>query len=817
MAALARSNRLVADLCHEWATRQYPGVLRIQDGISELFATAPVALGISSPDHVRCSNGDARYTRPAGGGVMLKDTRKIAAILAADVVEYARLMGANEESALASLKFRRAIFDELVREFDGKEFGSVGDSLMAEFPSAVNAVLSAQAIQQRVEKHNASLPAALQMRLRIGVNLGDVIDENGTVFGDAVNVAARLQSLAKPGGVLISAAVYEQVRQKISVRFIDAGVRELKNVERPIRTFELLDIQPPGIAGRAGGWFARAASRRVRRVAATIALLAAAIALGLLWREIADLRNARRAVAVATQNSIAVLPFVNMSGEPRNDYLGEGLSEELANRLTKIPKLRVAARTSAFAFKRQDLDASEIAERLGVAYVLGGSVKRQADRIRVTASLVEGASGSNRWSNAYERPSADLFVIENDIAAQVITALELVLGEQVSLSRTRQSSAGVLAYDLYLQGLGYLRRPQTTKTLETAEELFERALAQQPGFARAQAALCETRVERYALEKVPDHVAAAENACANAAALDSAAHEVHMAVGRLRLATGDATEAEASYRRALALVPQSPDTLLGLAEALATGGKLEEAERTYQRAIATQSRYDLAHVQYGNFLFSQGRAADAVSAYERALELIPHNPNALSNLGGAYLLMGRFREAADAFARSLAQEPRRASYANTGTVHYYLGRYAEAADLFRKAIELAPADHRLWGNLADALRFASRSEEAEESYRRALELADGELAVNSRHAVNQAQAAYYATRLGDGNRARRSIAIALAEGEGDVYVQYYVALAELGLGDRPEALEHARRARELGYAENLMLAAPELGEIRKLL
>jgi len=750
---------------------------------------------------------------------MLKDSRKIAAILAADVVEYSRLMGADETGALAALKVRRVIFDELAKEFDGQEFGSVGDSLMAEFASAVNAVLCAQAIQQRIEAENSLLPPARRMQLRIGVNLGDVIEENGSAFGDAVNIAARLQSLAKPGGVLISGTVYDQVHLRVPARFIDAGMRQVKNVDEPVRTFEMLPAEPAGIAGRISGYFARVASRRVRHAASGVVVVAGAVAFGLLLPRTAQRLGDMLAShdTEVTSYSIAVLPFANMSGDPRNDYLGEGLSEELSNRLTKIPELRVAARTSAFAFKGKNMDVSEIADRLGVRYVVDGSVKRQADRIIVTAALVEGASGSNRWSNSYEPPSADFFAIESDIAAQVITALELVFGERSELSRPRPSGGTGIAYDFYLQGLAYLRKPRSAKTLEAAEQLFTRSLEEQPDFARAQAGMCETRVERYTLEKVPAHVAAAEEACANAEALDSTAQEVHMAVGRLRLATGNAAEAEASYRRALALAPQSPDVLIGLAESLAAGGEMGEAESTYQRAIATQSSYAAAHVAYGSFLFSQGRADEAVPAYERATQLTPDDPNALSNLGGAYLLMGNFEKAADAFARSLALEPRRASYANTGTVHYYLGRYDEAAEMYRKAIEFAPADNRLWGNLADALLFDSRPEEAKQAYRRALELADGELAVNPKHAVNQAQAAYYATRLGEKNRARRSIAIALSEGDGDVYVHYYVALAELGLGEKSTALAHARRARELGFAENLMRAAPELGEIRKML
>ena len=194
---------------------------------------------------------------------MVKDSRKIAAILAADVVEYSRLMGADEPGTLAALKIRRAVFDELVKEFDGREFGSVGDSLMAEFPSAVNAVLCAQAIQQRTEEENASLPAARRMHLRIGVNLGDVIEENGSAFGDAVNVAARLQSLAKPGGLLISRSVYDQVHLKVQARFIDAGTRQVKNIEEPVRTFEVLPAEAAGFAGRISG-FLRASDLTAR-------------------------------------------------------------------------------------------------------------------------------------------------------------------------------------------------------------------------------------------------------------------------------------------------------------------------------------------------------------------------------------------------------------------------------------------------------------------------------------------------------------------------------------------------------------------------
>jgi len=752
---------------------------------------------------------------------MVRDSRKIAAILAADVVDYSRLMGADEAGTLAALAIRRALFDTLVREFGGAVFGSVGDSLMAEFASAVNAVQCAQAIQDRMADENAALPAERRMRLRIGVNLGDVIESAGMTAGDAVNIAARLQALAKPGGVLISGVVHEQVRNKIPARFIDTGEREVKNIREPVRAFEVLPAAAPGIGGRMATAFSRFASRRVLRAIAIGVALGAALGLGLGWHGIPVPGTGQRLGELLSgqdlappPNSIAVLPFVNMSGDPGNDYLGEGLAEELMHRLAKIPGLRVAARTSTFAFRGKESTVREIADALDVHYVVEGSVKRQGERVRVNAALVERATGANRWANSYETTSGDFFSIEDDIGTQVLTALELVLESPATAAAPSATPGGIAAYDYFLQGRGFLGQTKTTQTLDAAERLFRRALSEQPDFARAQAGLCETLVERFALERVPALVAEAESVCARAQALDSTAHEVHEAVGRLRLATGDAAESETAWRRALAIVPQSPDVLIGLARALTAGGKTEEAENTHRRAIAAQPRYANAHTAYGSFLFGLGRASDAVVPYAEATRLAPDNPNTFNNLGIAHMLAGDFDQAGSALARSLAIKPSRGGYSNSGGVQYYLGHYQQAEALYRKGIEMAPADHRPWGNLADTLRFDARPEEARQAYRKALELADAELAVNPKHAINQALAAYYATQIGDQARARRGIPLALAEGDDDNYVHYYVALAELGLGNRAGALAHIERAQELGYPQALLKAAPELGDIR---
>ena len=750
---------------------------------------------------------------------MVRDSRKIAAILAADVVDYSRLMAADEAGTLAALAIRRTLFDTLVVEFDGRVFGSVGDSLMAEFPSAVHAVECAQSIQGAVANENAGVPPGKQMRLRIGVNLGDVIGSNDGVAGDAVNVAARLQALARPGGVLISGTVYDQVHLKIPARYVDAGTRRVKNIEEPVRAFEVLP-KPQGIVGRARDAFLHFTSRHGVRVAATVAAFAAVAALGLVGRDIPVPATGRTLGEIvqpesgAAPGSIAVLPFINMTGDPASDYLGDGLAEELQHRLAKIPGLRVSPRSSAFSFRGKAVDALQVADALGVSYVVEGSVRRLGERIRVNAALVERASGSNRWSNSFET-SASLFAIEDDIARQVLTALELVLDIKAGAGPAPPRAGGDASYDIYLQGLAKLRNARSARSRVDAQRLFLRALAEQPGFARAQAGLCKVRVERYLLERIPAHVASAEEACARARALDSTAHEVHEAVGDLRLVTGDAAEAEAAYRQALAIVPESPDALIGLAAALAAGYKPGEAEQVLGRATAIQPRYAAAQVAHGNFLIAHGRPGEAVVPYERATDLQPDDPSAFNNLGAAYLYLGDFDEAAGAFSRSLALEPGRSSYSNTGTVHYYSGRYRAAADMFRKATELAPGDHRLWGNLADALLFDGRPDDARQAYASAMRLVEGELAINPKHAVNQAQAAYYSTRLSDGDRARQHMEAALAEGGNTNEVHYYVALAELGLGNRAGAVSHAQRARELGYPEVFLKAAPELEAIRK--
>ena len=363
---------------------------------------------------------------------MLEHGRKIATILAADVVEYSRLMGVDEAGTVAALKVRRALFVQLVREFEGSEFGSVGDSLMAQFPSAVNAVQCAQAIQRAVTKENEPLAPDRRMSLRIGVNLGDVIEEDGALFGDGVNVAARLQSLAAPGGILIAGAVYEQVKKKLPTRFNYAGVEARQEHSRSLATYEVLeaDERHPRLKG-----FVRYARRRRVGAIAVLALLAAGV-LWWAWRNDVGLTQVRSMLQPAPPASLAVLPFVNMSPDKDQEYFADGISEELLNLLAQVPELRVIARTSSFSFKGKEVDIAEIARRLNVANVLEGSVRKSGDTLRITAQLVRASDSSHLWSQTYDRQMTDVFKVQDEIAAAVVAQLKIkLLGPRRSYER----------------------------------------------------------------------------------------------------------------------------------------------------------------------------------------------------------------------------------------------------------------------------------------------------------------------------------------------------------------------------------------------
>ena len=564
-------------------------------------------------------------------------------------------------------------------------------------------------------------------------------------------------------------------------------------------------------------WFYRPPADRATSTAATIRRVGTSVALvalvgGLAYVIAKKLEPVR---PVVRDRSIAVLPFVNMSGDPANDYLGDGLAEEITNLLTSLPDLEVASRTSAFGFKGNNQDVSSTARALGVRYILEGSIRRQGDELRITAQMIDASTGFHQWSRTYRRNLADVFDIEEDISRSVLQALTIVLSPEAQQRLGRRPTDNDNAYDIYLRGLSGLRNATDADSLDKATGQFTKALAIDPTFAQAYAGLCQAEVKRYSYLRGAESVTAAEKACARAAQLDSNLPDVHLALGLLYSATGQFESAEVQYRKAIAQDGDLTEAYLGLATTLSKRGQNAAAEQTYERAIHARPRYWSSYDDYGTFLVSEGRLTDAISQYRRATELAPDNATAHSNLGAAYFLLGDFGNAAAAFRSSVEIAPTGEGYSNTGTMYYFDGRYDDAVAMLEKAVQLAPQDHSLWGNLADAYRYSkAKTGLAPTTYARAAELARESLGVNPEDALARAQLAYFLARQGRTAEARTELAHVDVDDATALYVHYYAALAHLELGNTDAAISELTRAVAAGYPRYLVRAAPEFSALR---
>jgi len=513
---------------------------------------------------------------------------------------------------------------------------------------------------------------------------------------------------------------------------------------------------------------------------------------------------------VVSERSIAVLPFVNMSGDPANDYLGNGLAEEITNLLTRLPGLEVASRTSAFNYQSSKLDIPAIARELGVRYILEGSIRRQGNELRITAQMIDAPKDIHQWSRTYRRTLSDVFSIEEEISKSVLQALKIVLSPEQRDHLSRRPTDSDTAYDAYLRGLSTLRNGTDAAALDEATRQFEKSLRIDPTFAQAYAALCQTDVKRYTYLREKDSVASAEESCTKAVQLDSNLPDVHLALGLLYSATGEVESAEVQYRKAIAQDGDLTEAYLGLASALSERDLHDAAEQTYRQAIQARSRYWASYDAYGTYLATEGRPADAISQYRLATELAPDNATVHSNLGAAYFLLGDFGNAAAAVRRSVEITPTGEGYSNLATMYYFDGRYDEAVAMFERAVKLAPQDHSLWGNLADAYRYSTAKKAlASATYAKAANLARESLRVNPENPLVRAQLAYFLARQDRSSEAAAELTHVGVEDSTAVYVHYYAALAYLEIGNADAAISELKRAVAAGYPRYLVRAAPE--------
>ena len=580
--------------------------------------------------------------------------------------------------------------------------------------------------------------------------------------------------------------------------------------EQTATRVELLRLEPgcPPPPGRQ-----RLSRSRLAIALGAVLIVTATLGLAHHWRATQSSVRAEeghQSVVIQPPKTIAVLPLVDISPSGGNEYLGEGLAQELSTRLARIPGLRVASRTSASAFKGGHADVRTIAQTLGVRHVLEGSVRREGDHVRVTAQLIDAASGYHVWSQSYDRSWQDLLVIEDDLARSIISTLQVVLSSDLAQRVGQPPTAHLAAFDLYLSGIAKLRQPATAGQLDAAEGMFRDAIAIDPRFALAYAGLCELYSVGYESTRDAALATKAEGACNQALTLDSSLREVEKGLAHLYLVTGRAEQASSIFHSAIRKDPSDADAYIGLADAYEGQQRTAEAEVAYGRAVDAEPGYGAAHTALGNFLVHHGRASEAVAHYRRVTELSPASATAFNNLGAALEMSGDFQSAASALDQSLNLEPTRSAYSNSGTVYYFLGRFADAARKYRKATELASEDHRVWGNLADALyQIKASRPQAEHEYRHAILLAQRRVAVNPNDATTWIQLAFYHARVGELSRAEPCKVRALALAADDVYVQYYAALIALEERNVEVALGALRRAIDLGYPTQMVRAAPE--------
>jgi adenylate cyclase len=573
--------------------------------------------------------------------------RKLAAILSADVAGYSRLMNADEVGTLHTLTTHRAVTDSLIQHYHGRIVSTAGDSILAEFASAVDAVQCAVEIQQALKTRNVDLPAEQKMEFRMGINVGDVMVEGEQIYGDGVNVAARLQGLADVGGLFISGTVYDQVKNKLVLHYEDLGEQEVKNIAEPVRVWRVR-LDEAAATGEAGspksevrGPESKKESPKPRRVGTPVLVFVSVLLLGgivilrypvlspLITRHSSLVTQEAPALPLPDKPSIVVLPFVNMSGDSGQEYFSDGITEVLTSNLSQISTLFVIARNSAFTYKGKAVKVQEVSRELGVRYAVEGSVQKAEDRVRIIAQLIDATTDRHLWSESYDRPLQDIFAVQDDITQQIVAALRVKVMEAEMARVQRIPTENLTAYDFYLRGLGSLRRALVETNKEArihAQQMFEKAIELDPQYAEAYAGLSLIYfLDWFFLwDPTPQVLARWSEVVHKAIALNASLPSAHAALAWLSLWKRQHEQAIAEAEKALALDPNSAQ----------------------------------GHLDLGLILVWAGRPGEAIGLIEKAMRLNPrHGPIPLVNLGWAYQHAGQYAEALIPLKKALPLMP----------------------------------------------------------------------------------------------------------------------------------------------------------------
>jgi adenylate cyclase len=546
--------------------------------------------------------------------------RKLTAVFSADVAGYSRLMGDDEAATVRTLEAYKQVMFALIKQHRGRVIDSPGDNLLAEFASVVDAVESAVEIQRRLKAKNAQLPENRRMEFRIGINLGDVIEEGERIYGDGVNVSARIEGLALPGGVCVSGTAYDHVENKVAAAFEYLGEQAVKNIRRPVRAYRI----------------------RMDRGAPDVSM--------------------RQEITLPDKPSIAVLPFVNMSDDPKQEYFCDGITEEIITGLSKISGLLVIASNSSFTYKGRAVRVQEVGKDLGVKYVLEGSVRKAGDRVRITAQLIDTSTGHHLWSERYDRELKEIFVIQDELTTEVMRMMQVKLteGEQ-ACAWLKRGSGNLEAYEKGMKGMEYFRRFSPEGNVQS-RKMFEEGIALDPKTPGNYVMLGWTHLVDIlqGSTNTPDRsMEQAADLAGKALQLDGSQADAHALLGCVHLLKRDYDSAIAEGERAVSLNPNYADAHAWLAMILTSAGKPNEAIVMIKKAMRLNPRSpNWYFTTLGDAYVWAQRYNEALGEYSNAVQNSPGYLLAYLGLTATYSLLGNEKEATETAAKVLSIDPK---------------------------------------------------------------------------------------------------------------------------------------------------------------
>jgi len=594
-----------------------------------------------------------------GGDPMSAESfkRKLTAILSADVKGYSRLMGENEAATVKTLTSYRKIMAELIQQHHGRVIDSPGDNILAEFGSVVDAVQCSVAAQNEFKARNAELPENRRMQFRIGVNLGDVIEEENRIYGDGVNIAARLEALADPGGICISKTAFDQIESKLPLGYQFLGEQTVKNIAKPVGAYKVL-MEPRVFDRDEGG-------------------------------EVKTGRPDKQFLPLPDKPSIAVLPFVNMSRDPEQEYFSDGITQEIITALSKVPNLFVISHNSTFTYKGKPVKVKQMSEELGVRCVLEGSVQKSGDRVRITAQLIDALSGHHLWAERYDRDLKDIFALQDEITMKVITALqvELTAGEMVGM--IAKGTKNIDAFIKYLQAYELIDGTSKEGNAQ-ARKILEEAIVLDPEYSRLYMGLAMTHtydVWHGTTESTEQSLARAFELAQKAISLDNSNAAIYTVLAVVYAMKRQYDKAIAECERAVSLDPNSAENIMRSGMVLNWAGRAEEAIPYLQNAIRLNPFPPALYlIQLANSYRDLGQYEKAIEASKKALQREPNAQFAYIHMAVSYIRLGQEKAARAAAAEILRINPK-----------FSLERYAKMLPFPQPVADLVIKDLRKAG------------------------------------------------------------------------------------------------------------------------